>query len=79
MIAATAHIIMEKDPNWGYYIEPVKFCLIYKASVTEADLGVLQEFTFCRSEGKRYIGSFIRTKARHRECLEPKVAAWTEE
>ena len=42
MIAAEARVILEKDPERGYYMEPEKSILICNDFVTEADLGVLQ-------------------------------------
>ena len=50
MIAATACIIIEKGPEWGYYMKLEKSLLIFKDSVTETTLEVLGKFSFPRSD-----------------------------
>ena len=58
MIAATESIIMEKRPKQGYYIDPEKFLLIYKDTVTGANLGLLGELSFRQSDRERYVVFF---------------------
>ena len=67
MIAASACLILEKGLERNYYMEPEKSILICNDSLTDADLAVLQEFTFRRSDGECYVVSYIGSQEKRRE------------
>ena len=61
MIAATVQIIIEHHPKRGYFMDPKKLPLIFKDSMSEEDLAMLGEFSFCRLDRERYVGGVIRS------------------
>ena len=75
MISAMARIIMEKEPEWRYYLDLKKSLLICKYSLTEANLAVLGEFIFRQSDKEKYTRSFTGRQQRCRECLRSVLGA----